>query len=352
MRMQQPIEAGRSSPRARSAPVVSFPVARAFAVVVTLAVWSVILAAAGMVFGHMLARPAVSPLALQVSLGIVVPLVGLFTAHGVLTGMLDGYVQGRFTPPRSAGPAAARNPWAHGLLACFVVGAPVAVAGMVAVGWVVGPGPALTPRAYAGTMGGLGLLVSGVVAWWMSGGPCARLLAAGEANHRYPGSPSRYLLRRHAGPQGAANLWINGWVAVALTPADGWAPAALVTGDAFVAGVIIAAAASFGARNHARADARSGLLGSHGTATPRWAHAGLVVGVGVVVAAATWTGLALLAVDGLALGPFVVIKGLTAGLIAAGAAWAGARWGLQERVREETPRGNVTVDPPQTTQSS
>jgi hypothetical protein len=319
--------------------VVPYRVARAFAVAVTVVVWAGILAAVGWIFGAMLARPVVSVLAVQLSLGLVIPMVALFSAHGVLTGMVDAYTQGRFTSPMAMPRVApvGRNPWHAGALAALVVGVPVAGLASLLVARGQAPMGGLSADAYVAVLGGVGLGTSAIVAWWKSGKPLVRLVAAADAGWRYPSGARPYLLRHHVAPHGAANAWINGWVAVALTPATGWAPMSLVVGDAFVAGAVVAAAVSFGARNHARSDMRAGLAAwppARSRFVSRAAQAGWVVVAGGGAAAFAWGVLAAGFNGGLPLAAFVILKGGSAGGLACLAAWLGARWGLQDGVPE------------------
>jgi hypothetical protein len=327
---------GGSSGRAQPL-VVSFTVARIVAVVIAVLIWAAILAAVGSIFGRVLAQPAVSPAAWQVSAWVVVPFVAFFTAHGVWTGLLEGLALGRFTAPpvRGAATGSGRNPWVVAVAAYVVLGVPVAVGGVAAVAWLTGEGAAgLHPGAYAVRLGILGVIAAALVAWWVSGAPLGRELAGLREPPSYAGSLRRYLVRRHVAPHALANAAINGWVAVALTPAGGVAPPSLLVGDALVAGVIIAAATSFGARNHARTDAHVGLLGVPGRAPARWVQGCGALAVGALAAALLAGALALASVgDGLRVEAFVVVKGAMAAAIAAAAAWAGGRWGLVDGTR-------------------
>jgi hypothetical protein len=295
-------------------PFASFGSARAFAVGVTTAVWTGVTALLGLVFGGMLARPDVSDGALRVSLALFGPFAALLAAHGVVNGMTEAFALGRLPAPPSDHDAPA-DPWRTGLLASILFGLPV---GFAAAALAAGPVSSGTFTTWAAATGAAG---AGLAAAWASGTPVARGIAAVARGARWTGTEQSYRIARHALPNGLLNGLAGALAGLAMAHP---LPADAVAGDAAIGTFVVGAAASFGARDLARADARRGWFRSDSPAPSRGRQLALCAALAVPAGLAAW------AVGPVSAEVFVAAKGLWSAGLAASLAYVTAGWGAAE----------------------
>jgi hypothetical protein len=320
-----------------SLPQAPYKVARIFTVLVSAGIWFVLLAILGFLFSSALASPLISLVNVQVMVAFTLPMAALLSAHGVLTGMLDGYTRQHFMPPEGVverkDPKPA-NPWLLGLLLFPTVGVPVAVIYVLVLQFFYAESGGMTPAWSAAWLACSGWVSSAAAAFFTSGRPFLRELSVPEANRRYPGSSGAYLLLRHALPNGAANLVINAAVALAIFPhREGGAPAALVLGDVFIATFVISMFVIHGARTHAMGDRRWGVMAPTESETSPGALAriGVALGLAVVLLAVAALVYVAAGIGPISLEAFLIVKALVGGFVAGLAAWLGASWGLSNK---------------------
>lgn len=316
---------------------VPYRVARIVGVVISAVVWAGILAVAGTAISGAMAIDGLSLGEAQGFFVVICLFVPLFTGQGVVIGMMEGLLDGRFEPPAPPAPPAdaarfVQSPWQHGLGQMLRIGAPAAAVSL----WLV-------PTAFA----------AGVDRWALVGGLVATgatlAMLAGASSHAaflralsvpagqrpYHGDVAGYLGRRQLLPHVLTNIAINAAVGVAVVARPqglfrSIAPAEVVVGDTVIMAFIIAVAVFAGARTQARTDARWGVLAAQDAAAP----GGPLRLVGWVLLSTALSGgaavLLLLAVGegGLALPAFVAFKAAAAAVLAALAARRGHRAGL------------------------
>ncbi len=259
----------------RKRPAVAYAVARAFTVVLTSVIWSVLLALVGFVFAGLITDGVLSASAAAYLMAAIFVFVPLFAAQGVQVGMIEGLAKGDFLLPpgldgaggtTSGGPPARQgtgNPWTTGVRWALALGAPAALTAYLAAPalWPSG----LTRGSFVLLLVCCGALLAAVTAYFVCGRRFLREALVPLGQRRWNGSRREYLLLRHALPNGLANAVINALVAFVVFPRPTLDPATtmgaeMVVGDTLITLLILTGAVTAGARGHARSDLRWGVV--------------------------------------------------------------------------------------------
>jgi hypothetical protein len=233
-------------------------------VFITAAVWFCVLLLTGYIFSGGANVKYVTPEVMANVVALSFVFIPFFSTQGVLTGMMDGALQQRFLAPKAAPGETlrSRNPWllAVVLAACF--GMPAAAAGYLGAGGL--PAETLTPGAFAWKLASFGVLLCGLTAFVVAGGPYLHETRVPQARRRVDGDAMQYVWARHVWPNTLVNLVINFAVAYALVPGklsdpDSVAPNELVVGDTLVTCIVLCILMSAGVGTHARVDRAWGI---------------------------------------------------------------------------------------------
>lgn len=348
-----------------------YPAARAFAVIGSAFMFFFIAALLG---GALSA--ALAPATLQAEHAAWMLALGLlcsafFAGQGGSIGLLDAYSQGRVALPVSTGSApgvagaagsppltaaeagaallvaarvadpsyAAANPWAVALRCAAWLGLPL---GALGFGAVYAFWPRGLPREQFAWLFALSsaALGGGIVAA-LTGRPFLREAGLAKPQRAFAGSHAAYLWRRQVLPQIAINVFINGWVGLAIAPArlaepDPRVPRELVLADAGGTALVLAIAIAAGVHTYARFDLRWGVTRGSAGKAPHWALRLLaLLGSAVAVALLVQVLFALTGWDAVGLYGFVIGRGLACGAYSGWVAYLVARWNQLE------PRGGA-----------
>lgn len=245
-------------------PLAPYRLARIVTLIITACIWWLVLLVVGWVFSGGNHAEHVSPITMITLATLALLLVPFFTAHGVLTNLLDAVLRERMAPPDlpEEPNTSSRSPWRAALLYTLTVGSLGAAFGYA---WASGlPADTWTPGAFAWRLSQFGVLVCLVSAWLASGGAFVHEVRVPVARRRYAGELRGYLLWRHVLPHGAINAFINGAAAFALLPgpvAPGALVAAkLVVGDTLITCIVLTALLVPAVTTHARVDGRWGIM--------------------------------------------------------------------------------------------
>jgi hypothetical protein len=294
-------------------------VVRAFTVVITCAVWWVILYVAGWLFAGGGKVDFVTPVVMANLTAMSYLLVPYFVTEGVQVSMLSTYMKKRILMDvREDASARPINPWIFSVIAMLVFGVAAAFAGKTVAGGV--PADTLSPHTFAVRYAWGGTALCAIVAWIVSGPVFARQVRVPAANRPYKGSVQSYLWTRFILPHGITNLVINWALAFALSPVSISEPGAVVPnevviGDGVIALAVLTWIVSTGAKGLARADAEWGIAGETFAADLHMPAAFLpcfFAGIGVCIVLGI--GFAWFDVNGLNVHTWAILRGIAFGV--------------------------------------
>jgi hypothetical protein len=268
---------------------------------------------------------------------IVLSSVPLFAAHGACTSFLDAYAQGKFYLPPSAAGRSSRgstsNPWHSALLACGVVGLPIAFLSYALIPRVW-PANGLTLGHFSWLIACCSGVLAAAVTFAWTGGVFLREAAVPTQGRRFLGSLEAYIWQRHVIPQFLINGWFNAWAALSLVHGPVSDPNSSMSRDGlmidgFVSALGLALGISVGTRAYATIDLRWGVVVERAVRAPKplqavlWVIAG-ALGTGLVIAGSVLG----LGIEQLHTWPLAAWRGLLCGAYAGTIAYWSARWTL------------------------
>lgn len=289
-----------------------------------------------------------------VCLALLLPTV--LAVQGAIVNLRVQFLAGRFLPPasRPAEEVRLRNPWRAALAvgALFsVIGLPVLVGGLT----VLLPQSLGAPEV-ATIMGASGALTIFLLIVYIGDREFQRYLRALDGLQASPMSLVTYVVRRIALPWGSANALINGVLAWVMYRQSALHPSVVVSlselrADLAVMAFLITVFMALSALPEAVTDFRRNLVRLPATLPPMprlWTRYGYALGVALMMYVVVTGAAAASDASQVSLGAAVLIKGLSAGIIAGGAAGMCAVWSLARCAQQRLVAASVDVGAPAT----
>jgi hypothetical protein len=287
----------------------------------------------------------------MVCVALLLPTV--LALQGAIVNFRVQFIGGRFAPPAHlpGTRAAVHNPWSAATVTAmlfWVVGVPVLAGGLR----VLLPSNVGASRV-AIVMAGVGALVILILVRYITDRDLRHYVGALDVAPATQVPMAAYVIGRIALPWGAVNAVINAALAWMMYRQGPMHPAAMVSvdelrGDLVVMSFLISVFMALSALPEAETDCQRRFV--RATAglplMPRlWTRYGYALGVALAMHIVLTATAAACGISQISLGAMVLIKGVTAGLVAAGAAGMCAVWALSRCAQRVASPGTPVAEP-------